>query len=75
MWKIFAIICIPVINPLGITQEQCQMYYEINERKFTTEIECDAPARAKAEEMLGGFVKLEIPFTRMQFGCEKEDIN
>ena len=51
------------------------MYYEINERRFTTEIECDTPARAKAEEMLGGFVKLEIPFTRMQFGCEKEDIN
>jgi len=72
MWKIFAIICIPIINPLGIAEEQCQVYYEINERKFATEIECDAPAQAKAEEMVAGFSQMDIPFTRMQFGCEQE---
>jgi hypothetical protein len=70
MWKIFAIICIPLVNPMGIEQEQCQLYYETDNRVFQTEIECDQKAEAKAYEMVNGFTELNVPFTKMQFGCE-----
>ena len=72
MWKIFAIICIPIVNPLGVMEEQCQVYYETKKRVFITEIECDHKAEAKAYEMVNGFAELNVPFTRMQFGCELE---
>ena len=72
MWKIFAIICIPLANPLGIPQDQCQIYYEIEKRLFLTEIECDQKAQTKAYEMVNGFSEMNVPFTRMQFGCELE---
>ena len=70
MWKIFAIICIPIVNPMGVMEEQCQVYYEIKERIFHTEVECDVKARDKAYEMVRGFTEMNVPFTRMQFGCE-----
>jgi hypothetical protein len=70
MWKIFAIICIPLTNPLGIMEEQCQVYYEIEKRVFLTEIECNVKAGDKAYEMVNGFAEMNVPFTRMQFGCE-----
>lgn len=57
---------------MGIEQEQCQMYYETDNRVFQTEIECDEKAKAKAYEMTHGFGALDVPFTRMQFGCELE---
>jgi hypothetical protein len=70
MWKIFAIICIPLANPLGVMEEQCQVYYETEKRVFLTEIECDSKARDKAYEMVNGFGEMNVPFTKMQFGCE-----
>ena len=72
MWKIFAIICIPIVNPMGITESQCQLYYEIDQRFFTTKSKCLDKAGTKAEEMLNGFAQMNIPFDAMQFGCEEE---
>lgn len=72
MWKVFAIICIPFMDPTGLSEDQCQMYYETNNNRYVTEIECDEAARAKAEEMVYGFAEMNVPFTRMQFGCELE---
>jgi len=46
------------------------LYYETDNRVFQTEIECDQKAEAKAYEMVNGFTELNVPFTKMQFGCE-----
>jgi hypothetical protein len=72
MWKIFAIICIPLVNPMGIMEEQCEIYYETDKRTFATEVECDKALGIRAEEMVNGFVYLQVPFNHMTFGCEIE---
>ena len=57
---------------MGIAEDQCQIYYEVEKRVFLTEVECDSKARDKAYEMVSGFTEMNVPFTRMQFGCELE---
>ena len=61
-----------MMDPVGLSEDQCQLYYENNNRRFITEIECNEKAYLKAEEMVFGFAEMNVPFTRMQFGCELE---
>ena len=60
------------MNPMGYETQDCQLYVETNQRTFSTEIECDKALRLKADEMLGGFSAMNVPFTTMQFGCENK---
>ena len=75
MFKVFAIICILVQDPLGIERQDCNVFYEVNNTVYETETECLAKAEAKAHEMVNGFTTLNLPFEAMQFGCtDKETI-
>lgn len=75
MFKMFAIICILVQDPLGIERQDCNVFYETNNTVYETETQCLEKAEAKAYEMVNGFATLNLPFDSMQFGCtDKETI-
>ena len=72
MWKVFAIVCILVQDPMGIERQDCQLFHEAKDNRFKTEELCIIQAEQKAEEMFYGFTTYNIPFQSMQFGCDQE---
>ena len=52
MFKVFAIICILVQDPLGIERQDCNVIYETNNTVYETETQCLEKAEAKAYEMV-----------------------
>ena len=72
MWKVFAIVCILVQDPMGIERQDCQLFHETKDNRFETEELCLIQAEKKAEEMFYGFTTYNIPFEAMQFGCDQE---
>ena len=75
MFKVFAIICILVQDPLGIERQDCNVFYETNNTVYETETQCLEKAEAKAYEMVHVVVRMHLLFEARQFGCtDKEAI-
>ena len=47
MWKVFAIVCILVQDPMGIERQDCQLFHEAKDNRFETEELCIIQAEQK----------------------------
>jgi hypothetical protein len=67
MWKIMMVLCV-----LNNGVPECTTYYETNKRTFATEELCLEGAAIKFDEVYTGFNKMNIPYTRIEIGCEQK---